>query len=198
MHPLCRAERPYRARKRDIPSRPPLGSWRGVADEGIRAHGLHRSIDMFERATILVATDFSPDADAALDEAVALAKALRSRIHLVHSFHVTPHVHSPAWGSAYRPDWFEDLRSDTQRRLRERKDKVAAAGVEVDAQLVTNVPSVAIRDLARQLPADLIVMGTRGLTGLKHVVLGSVAERTARIAPCPVLTVQARNAEAAA
>ena len=44
-------------------------------------------------------------------------------------------------------------------------------------------------DSAEQLGADLIVMGTRGLTGLKHVVLGSVAERTIRQAPCPVLTV---------
>ena len=39
--------------------------------------------------------------------------------------------------------------------------------------------------------ADLIVMGTRGLSGIKHVMLGSVAERTVRIAPCPVMTVKA-------
>ena len=44
---------------------------------------------------------------------------------------------------------------------------------------------------AESLPADLIVMGTRGLTGLKHVLLGSVAERVVRTAPCSVLTVKA-------
>ena len=44
---------------------------------------------------------------------------------------------------------------------------------------------------AESLPADLVVMGTRGHTGLKHVVLGSVAERVVRTAPCPVLTVKA-------
>jgi nucleotide-binding universal stress UspA family protein len=49
-------------------------------------------------------------------------------------------------------------------------------------------------ELAEKLPADLIVMGTRGLSGLKHVLLGSVAERTIRHAPCPVLTVKQTKA----
>lgn len=49
--------------------------------------------------------------------------------------------------------------------------------------------------MARKLPADLIVMGTRGLTGLRHVVLGSVTERTLRHAPCPVLTLNTRTSE---
>ncbi len=52
-----------------------------------------------------------------------------------------------------------------------------------------------IRDGAQERGADLIVMGTRGLTGLKHVMLGSVAERTIRIAPCPVLTIKAEQPE---
>jgi nucleotide-binding universal stress UspA family protein len=55
-------------------------------------------------------------------------------------------------------------------------------------------PFSAILDLAESLPADLIVMGTQGRTGLKHVLLGSVAERTVRLAPCPVLTVKAKTA----
>ena len=49
-------------------------------------------------------------------------------------------------------------------------------------------------DTAERIGADLIVMGTRGLTGLKHVVLGSVAERTVRLAPCPVITVKEKKA----
>jgi nucleotide-binding universal stress UspA family protein len=52
----------------------------------------------------------------------------------------------------------------------------------------------AVSDLARELGADLIVMGTRGATGLKHILLGSVAERTLRTAPCPVLTVKESDA----
>lgn len=52
-------------------------------------------------------------------------------------------------------------------------------------------PSERIRELASKLGSDLIVMGTHGRTGLAHVFLGSVAERTLRRAPCPVLCVQA-------
>ncbi len=48
--------------------------------------------------------------------------------------------------------------------------------------------------MAKDIGADLIVMGTRGLTGIKHVMLGSVAERTVRLAPCPVLTVKTEEA----
>ena len=51
-------------------------------------------------------------------------------------------------------------------------------------------PAEAIGRQAEEIGADLIVMGTRGLTGLKHVLLGSVAERTLRVAPCAVLTVK--------
>jgi nucleotide-binding universal stress UspA family protein len=49
---------------------------------------------------------------------------------------------------------------------------------------------VAINLTAEEIGADLIVMGTRGLAGLKHAMLGSVAERIVRLAPCPVLTVK--------
>jgi nucleotide-binding universal stress UspA family protein len=51
-------------------------------------------------------------------------------------------------------------------------------------------PGMTIPATAEEIGADLIVMGTRGLTGLKHVLLGSVAERTIRVAACPVLTVK--------
>ena len=65
----------------------------------------------------------------------------------------------------------------------------------VEQTLTPMLPSEAISSAAQELGADLIVMGTRGLTGLKHVMLGSVAERTIRIAPCPVLTVKAEQPE---
>jgi nucleotide-binding universal stress UspA family protein len=65
--------------------------------------------------------------------------------------------------------------------------------VRVTAHLREANPSDAILDVAREIDADLIVMGTRGLTGLKHVLLGSVAERTLRLAPCSVLTVKSES-----
>jgi nucleotide-binding universal stress UspA family protein len=61
----------------------------------------------------------------------------------------------------------------------------------IEGHAIEGSPSEVIVTMAKQCAADLIVMGTRGLTGLKHVALGSVAERTIRAAPCPVLAVKA-------
>jgi nucleotide-binding universal stress UspA family protein len=60
----------------------------------------------------------------------------------------------------------------------------------VHAHITADAASSAIVESADQLGADLIVMGTRGLTGMKHILLGSVAERTVRLAHCPVMTVK--------
>ena len=62
-----------------------------------------------------------------------------------------------------------------------------------DFHLSPASPTLAIEALVDEVGADLIVMGTRGLSGLKHVMLGSVAERTVRTAKCPVLTVKAKE-----
>jgi nucleotide-binding universal stress UspA family protein len=64
-------------------------------------------------------------------------------------------------------------------------------GVQTEEHLSPLFPPEGIAESAAEVGADLIVMGTRGLTGFKHVLLGSVAERTVRTAPCPVLTVKA-------
>jgi len=76
-------------------------------------------------------------------------------------------------------------------------DAVVAAtakdGIQAEGLLIEDRPAPAIIDAAKRLPADLIVMGTRGLTGLAHVVLGSVADRVLREASCPVLTVKATD-----
>ena len=70
------------------------------------------------------------------------------------------------------------------------KLKALADEVGAESKVVIGHPPVMILDYAKEIGADLIVMGTRGLSGLKHVLLGSVAERTIRLAPCPVLTVK--------
>jgi nucleotide-binding universal stress UspA family protein len=59
----------------------------------------------------------------------------------------------------------------------------------VTAHLTPEAAAFAITETAEELDASCIVMGTRGLSGLKHLLLGSVAERTVRTAPCPVFTI---------
>ena len=87
---------------------------------------------------------------------------------------------------------FEAMRESAETRVAEVAERISQSGVEASGHAVPEPASLAIIDEARRVSADLIVMGTRGLTGLKHVFLGSVAERTLRLAPCPVLTVKTK------
>ena len=81
-------------------------------------------------------------------------------------------------------------REAARRHLDESMERIKAAGLQGEAHLLAEAADPGISELARSLGVDLIVMGTRGITGLKHVLLGSVAERTVRHAPCSVLTVK--------
>jgi len=139
--------------------------------------------------TILVPVDFSPHSAKALDFAIALAKDLGSKLHLVHCYQIAATAVSP-YGMVFPEGLDRDVREAAERTIAESHEKVEAQGVSVDHQVTPAFPSEAIATIAAEIGADLIVMGTRGLTGLKHVVLGSVAERTLRIAPCPVVTVK--------
>jgi len=73
---------------------------------------------------------------------------------------------------------------------------VRAAGLESDAEVDSGLVAEMIVDRAAALGVDLITMGTHGHSGLKHLLLGSVAERVLRIAPCPVLTVRSEKSAA--
>jgi nucleotide-binding universal stress UspA family protein len=93
------------------------------------------------------------------------------------------------------PDAFiESAREAALERLRELTEQAKQGGVDVRSHLASAPPSSALAETAEQLGVDLLVTGSRGLTGLKHVVLGSVAERTLRHAPCSVLTVKGAKA----
>jgi nucleotide-binding universal stress UspA family protein len=88
----------------------------------------------------------------------------------------------------------EGVRDAAREKLEALCEKLTAEGVEARGQLSEGIPAEAIVNAAADLKADMIVMGTRGNTGLKHVLLGSVAERTVRHAGCPVLTLHADEA----
>ena len=138
---------------------------------------------------LLVPLDFSKDADAALDLAIALAKEQGAEIHLVHAYEL-PAAVAMAYGVAIPQTVWEGVQEAASERLQQGLARVKKAGVSGKTHLVTGPAADAITSAAAAQKADLIVMGTRGLTGLKHVLLGSVAERVLRTAPCPVLTVK--------
>jgi nucleotide-binding universal stress UspA family protein len=140
--------------------------------------------------TIVAAVDFSPHSVQVVDAAVTLAKQFGARIRLVHAYDIPIPLVSP-YEVAIPEPYLEETRRVAAEKLGALVDRVAAEGVAVDS-LLTEVPAApAIVRAAQDSQADLIVIGTRGHTGLKHLLLGSVAERTVRLAPCPVLTVKA-------
>ena len=143
--------------------------------------------------TILVPTDFSAHSEKALEVAERLAKLAGGKIHLLHCYQVNPGGISP-YGIVIPEEFDREVREAAARHIEVLERRVAAKGIEVEAHISSRFPSEAVSDLAAELGADLIVMGTRGATGLKHILLGSVAERTIRIAPCPVLTVKETDA----
>lgn len=134
---------------------------------------------------ILVATDFSPSAARALDDACELAVALDATVHLLNVENLT------LADRALAPDTLDVLlrqnRATVDQLIEPRR-----ARVRFGAPLVkTGDPRDVILEVAAALPADLVVVGSHGRRGVQRLVLGSVAEAVVRTAPCPVLVVRA-------
>lgn len=136
--------------------------------------------------TLLVATDFSEPATAALDRAVDLARAFDADLHIAHAFTLaTPMVSAYEFGIP--EDELQRAREAAGRKLEACAAEVAARDVRAHTHLLTAPADGAITHLASQIDSDWIIVGTHGHTGLTHVLLGSVAERIVRHAPCSVL-----------
>jgi nucleotide-binding universal stress UspA family protein len=139
---------------------------------------------------ILVPLDFSNHSNRALEVAIELAHKFDGRLHLIHAYPIHPILLSP-YDMHLPVDFEREFRKASDLQMAACADHVRKADVAVETTCTPDLPSEAIVRCAEKIGADLIVMGTRGITGLKHVMLGSVAERTLRTAPCPVLTVKA-------
>jgi nucleotide-binding universal stress UspA family protein len=139
---------------------------------------------------VLVPVDFSEHSAAALDVAIGLVGGQGGTLHLLHAYEV-PLGAVPPYGVALPESLLAQVRDAAARRLEKAAHRVEGAGIALETHLAHGPAAEAISEAAERLGVDLIVMGTRGLTGIKHVLLGSVAERTVRQAPCPVLTVRA-------
>lgn len=143
---------------------------------------------------ILVPVDFSDYSVKALRYAVRFAEQFGASLVLVH---VAEPVRYPE--SIIIPPEMEEANRDLMKRTRVALDQFAAREVpaRLACQRVVQLGSAyaEIAAAAKAANADLIVIATHGHTGLKHLVLGSTAERVVRHAPCPVLTVRERERE---
>jgi nucleotide-binding universal stress UspA family protein len=137
--------------------------------------------------TILVPIDFSTNTTATLDYATMIARRFSATMHLIHVCEVPPMMTMDAYAVASL-DWNERLGDAAEREL-----GAVAAGlnnVSVSTEVLMGNPARCIVTAATTSQADLIVMGTHGHGAVMHLLMGNVAERVLRTAPCPVLTVR--------
>jgi nucleotide-binding universal stress UspA family protein len=140
---------------------------------------------------ILVPTDFSEPSEDALAYAKGLADAFGASVHLMH---VLEDLAAHAWTTEVYVAALPGVHEEMERHARERLEQLLSAAdrAKYRAEIVLRVgsPFVEIVRYAREEQVDLIVLGTHGRGAIAHMLLGSVAERVVRKAPCAVLTVR--------
>jgi nucleotide-binding universal stress UspA family protein len=138
--------------------------------------------------SIVVATDGSEPAERAVREAIRIAAGEGARLHVV-TAHPDPHMFREriASGATEVPIKLREVaESVVARAAREAED----AGVEVETHAREGDPAEAIIEVANEQRADLIVVGNRGLTGIRRFLLGSVSSKVSEHAPCSVMIVR--------
>jgi universal stress protein A len=140
---------------------------------------------------ILVPTDFSEPSEAALEYARGLAGTFGASLLVLHVFDapVMAGAMSPEGFIAESPEVLARLFEDARSRLQRRVTAADRHHYGAKTEIVTGASADCIVNYARDRGIDLIVMGTHGRSGLAHLLVGSVAEKVVRAAPCPVMTV---------
>jgi nucleotide-binding universal stress UspA family protein len=142
---------------------------------------------------ILVPVDFSEHSQLALETAAELSRSYQASLTLVYVYEPMA-VAVPEGYLLFSESQLNRMFEEFQQGLAQQKQAAEAAGaLRVETQLLHGFAGGEILTFAQQGAFDLIVMGTHGRRGLSHAFLGSVAERVLRSAPCPVLTVRARQ-----
>jgi nucleotide-binding universal stress UspA family protein len=139
---------------------------------------------------ILFPTDFSEHSEHAWAYALRFAQEFSAAIHLLHVVAPPPRM-TESYSFQFDPEKF--LQAATTEALAGMDHLTRAAqaqGLTVSPEVRVGVDFSEIIDYARKSEADLIVMATHGRTGLAHALMGSVAEKVVRKAPCPVLTIK--------
>jgi len=142
---------------------------------------------------ILVPSDFSAHSKVAGTLAAKLASQWGASLDFLHAVELPPDCSAYLTGVTDTVEF--QVRAGAAKRLDLAAAEINCEGLPVGRFLQRGVPEDVIADQAEKMGSDLIVMGTRGQTGLAHFLIGSVAERTLRSAPCSVLVVHADSAD---
>ncbi|MBA3490993.1 MAG: universal stress protein [Rubrobacteraceae bacterium] len=147
---------------------------------------------------ILLATDGSEEAELAALRAVDLGQSTDSELHVVHVGVVPTFLESYPGTLGYDGKLYEELEEESRELLRKESWRVKVAGGTVaGAHLRMGSADLEIVGLAKELGADLIVMGCRGHRGIRRAIEGSISDGVIRHAPCPVLVVRPEKGQAA-
>ena len=150
---------------------------------------------MIALKNILVATDFGESAAVALTYGRDFARTFNAQLHVVHVVENVMMRYSPEISFA-APELQKDLEAKAKRDLDAliSDDDRRTLAPRLFADTAMNIPG-AIIEYAKNNAIDLIITGTHGRGAVQHLLMGSVAERVVRTAPCPVLTVHAKERE---
>lgn len=141
--------------------------------------------------SVLCPVDFSRSSEHALRYALAFASSYGAELVLLHVVEIpVPAFPAVPGVPEIPPHVTVDVEARAAKELAGLLERTQCEYANTRSELVTGRPFLKIIDVARDVNVDLIVMGTHGRSGLAHMLIGSVAERVVRKAPCPVLTVK--------
>jgi nucleotide-binding universal stress UspA family protein len=141
--------------------------------------------------SIVVGTDGSEPADEAVRQATDMASREGARLHLVTAYPDPQILRERTTGTGGGAHTIVDLREVAESVVQRAARDALSKGVEVETHVREGQPAEVIIDVANQEQADLIVVGSRGLTGIKRYLLGSVSSKVSEHAPCSVMIVRA-------
>jgi nucleotide-binding universal stress UspA family protein len=131
--------------------------------------------------------DFTEYSNQAVDYAALMARQFKAKILLMH---VIEQFTYSVTDTIQLVDHYATLKTIAQPLIEGLQKKLRKAGVKADILVAKGIPAVEISEKALKDHFDLIILGTHGRTGIQRFMLGSVAERVVRTAPCPVLAVR--------
>jgi len=158
----------------------------------VRRHGPEKEERETLRGKILVAIDGSEESTAAARAATEVASATGSEVHLVYAMQeerYKPHLGPEMWEGWVRG--FEEAKRSARSWVEEQAERMRGEGTEaVESHLLIGHPDAAIVWLAEELGAGLVVVGSRGLGGIRRALIGSVSDSVVRHAHCPVMVIR--------
>ena len=150
--------------------------------------GISYFLPMIEK--ILIPTDFSESARYALQYAVDLNKVLKARLYLLHVLQDFTEFSEYNLSPSILPQLYVEFEENAAKRLDTMAANMVPPETLCDTYILHGVPFYEIIQFAKKEQIDMIVIGSHGRTGIKHVLFGHTAEKVVKKSPCPVLTIR--------